>query len=98
MARRATDQRKRPKTAAPRRPAKRPNKRITIPNPMYPDVMVWEIELLDISEAEFRELWDTGNDRIGFNLGERTIYDKNRVVARIAKEVRLPKSPEMEEE
>ncbi len=71
---------------------------VVLKNPMNPDASLWQIELLDIGQDEFLTLWNTDSDRIGFNLGEKAIYDKSRVVARIAKEIKLSQKDGSEEE
>ena len=80
-----------------KRAKKQPKKVITVKNPINPDDSVWQIELLDIGEGEFLDLWTRGSDRIGFNPSERAIYDKTKVIARIAKEVKLPQRAVLEE-
>jgi len=81
------------------KPAKKqPKKVITVKNPINPDDSVWQIELLDIGEGEFLDLWTRGSDRIGFNPSEKAIYDKTKLIARIAKEVRLAQRAVLEEE
>jgi hypothetical protein len=77
---------------------RRPKKLLSVKNPLNQDISLWEIELLDISEAEFLELWHSGDDRIGYHLGERAIYDKGKVIARIVKEVKIRKEADLEEE
>lgn len=71
---------------------------ILVNNPLDPDVSRWEIELLDIDPEAFLTLWNSGNDRIGFNPSERAIYDKTQLIARIVREVRLARKEAGEEE
>ncbi len=81
-------------------PAESQNSRklLTIKNPINQAASLWELELLDITPEDFLQLWQSGSDRIGFNLAERAIYDKRRQIARILKEVKLRKSAMSEEE
>jgi hypothetical protein len=89
---------KKPTKARPRASRARAKPVVVLKNPMNPDASLWEIELLDIAQEEFLTLWNTDSDRIGFNLGEKAIYDKSRVVARIAKEIKLSQKDGTDEE
>jgi hypothetical protein len=83
---------------SPPRPPKAAKKLITVQNPIDPEGVTWEIELLDIEEQEFLALWNSGNDRIGFNPTERAVYDRTKVVAKIVREIKLRKSLAVDEE
>jgi hypothetical protein len=89
---------KKPAKARPRPSRAQAKPVVVLKNPMNPDASMWEIELTDIGRDEFLMLWNTDSDRIGFNLGEKAIYDKSRVVARIAKEIKLSQKDGSEEE
>lgn len=84
-----------------RRPGKTKKKRkqvITVPNPLGRTTSLWKIELLGVEKQEFLDLWAKDSDRIGFNVNERTIYDRSTVIGKIVQEVTLSRSRLSEEE